>query len=128
MRGDFHKAVTIPAVHSELLHVEVVRKGNRLGRLIANSRIFRSKVVRYAAGYRRAQYRDTHRQLPRKLIRPLREEVGHRSVGVSGFLRSITGELRETSFHAGNGNRFFEKQEGGIPTEVSSLGRSGIRL
>ena len=32
MRGDFHKAVTIPAVHSELLHVEVVRKkANWLG-------------------------------------------------------------------------------------------------
>jgi hypothetical protein len=80
MRGDFN-AVTIPAVHSELLHVEVVRKGEPAG-LIANSRVFGVKYV--TPPVIAAPNTATHRQLPRK-PQFVREEVGHRSVGVSGF-------------------------------------------
>ena len=41
----FHKAVTIPAIHSQLRHVNIVRKGHRLDRLITHFRIFRRPVI-----------------------------------------------------------------------------------
>ena len=39
MRGDFHEAVTISAVHAELLDMDVVRKGHRLRWLISDSSV-----------------------------------------------------------------------------------------
>jgi hypothetical protein len=68
----------MPAIHTELLHMDVMLKGNWLRWLITHTRIFRSKIVGDATGHCRAQDGSANRQLPWKLIRPLGEKIGHR--------------------------------------------------
>jgi hypothetical protein len=50
LRGDFHEAVTIPAIHPQLSHVNVVRERHRLDRLVSNFGVLRRGVVPCGAG------------------------------------------------------------------------------
>ena len=110
MGSYLHETMAIPAVHTKLLHVKIMLERHRLGRLVTNARVFGSELVGDAAGNCRAEHNNAHRQLPGKLIRPLREEICHRSEAVSGCLRLTTDELRETRFHNRNGNCFFSNK------------------
>jgi hypothetical protein len=77
MRSHFHIAVAIPAVHAKLLNMEVMLKGYGLRGFISDPGVFRSEIVGDSAGNRRPEHSNAHRQLPRKLIRPLWEEICH---------------------------------------------------
>ena len=45
MACNLHKTVAIAAIHTELLHMNRVRKRNRLVRLITDARVLRSEVI-----------------------------------------------------------------------------------
>jgi len=45
VRRNFHVRVTIPAIHAELRHMDVMRKRHRLNRLVPSSEVFRREVV-----------------------------------------------------------------------------------
>ena len=50
LRGHIHKAVTIPAIHPQLGHVNIVRKRHRLDRLVSDFRVLRRGVIPRGAG------------------------------------------------------------------------------
>ena len=50
LRGHFHEAVTIPAIHPQLCHVNIVRKRHRLGRLVSDFGVFRRGVIPRGSG------------------------------------------------------------------------------
>ena len=45
LRGHFHEAVTIPAIHPQLGHVNIVRKRHRLDRLVSDFCVLRRGVI-----------------------------------------------------------------------------------
>ena len=78
MRSYFHETMAIPAVHAKLLNVKIMLKWHRLRGLVANPGILGCEIVRNSASYGRPEHSNAYRQLPRKLIRPLWEEICHR--------------------------------------------------
>ena len=50
LRGDFHEAVTIATIHTELCHVNIVRKRHRLGWLVSDFGVFRRGVIPRGSG------------------------------------------------------------------------------
>ena len=50
LRGDFYEAVTVATIHTELCHVNIVRKRHRLGRLVTDFGIFRRGVIPRGGG------------------------------------------------------------------------------
>ena len=50
LRGHFHETVTIPAIHPQLVHVNIVRKRNRLDRLVSDFCVLRRGVIPCRAG------------------------------------------------------------------------------
>ena len=65
VRRHFHKAVTIPAIHSQLCHVNVVRKRHRLDRLVADLRVFWRRVVPRGCAQSTGNHNAAHQQLDR---------------------------------------------------------------
>ena len=68
MRPDFDEAVAIPAVHSQLGYVNVVRKRHRLDWLITDLGIFRRHVVSGAGGQTAHDHKAANRQFERQPI------------------------------------------------------------
>ena len=50
LRGHFHEAVTVPAIHPQLGHVNIVRKRDRLDRLVSDFCVLRRGVIPRGAG------------------------------------------------------------------------------
>ena len=77
LRGHFHEAVTIPAIHSELGHVNIVRKRHRLDRLISDLRVLRRGVIPCRASQTTDDYNHADGYLERYPIRPAWKEIRH---------------------------------------------------
>jgi hypothetical protein len=81
MRGYFHEAVAITAVHSQLGHVNVVRKRYRLDRLVTDLGIFRRHIIPGAGGKPADNYDAANRQFERQPVGPARKKVRHKVSG-----------------------------------------------
>ena len=68
MRGYFHEAVAITAVHSQLGHVNVVRERHRLDRLVTDLGIFRRHVIPSAGGKTAHDHEAANRQFERQPV------------------------------------------------------------
>ncbi len=77
LRRDFHKAVTIPAIHSELRNVNVVRKRHRLDRLISDFGVFWRDVIPRSGGQSTNDHDAANHELDRHQIRPAWKEICH---------------------------------------------------
>ena len=77
LRGHFHEAVTIPAVHSQLGHVNIMRKRHRLNRLISDLRVLRRGVIPCRAGQTADDHNHADGYLERYPIRPAWKEIRH---------------------------------------------------
>jgi len=77
LRRHFHEAVTIPAIHSELGHVNIVRKRHRLDRLISDLRVLRRGVIPCRASQTTNDNNHADGHLERYPIRPAWKEIRH---------------------------------------------------
>ena len=77
MRGHFHETVTIPAIHPQLGHVNIVRKRHRLDRLVSDFCIFRCCVIPRGGGQAASNHNGADEELDRNPIRPAWKEIGH---------------------------------------------------
>jgi len=77
LRGHFHKAVTIPAIHPQLGHVNIVRKRDRLDRLVSDFGVLRRGVVPRGPGQGTSDHNHADDHLEGYPIRPAWKEIGH---------------------------------------------------
>jgi hypothetical protein len=77
LRGDFHEAVTIPAIHPQLSHMNIVRKRHRLDRLVSDFCVLRSGVIPCGPGQGTSDHNHTDDRLKGYPIRPAWKEIGH---------------------------------------------------
>jgi hypothetical protein len=77
LRGDFYEAVTVTTIHTELCHVNIVRKRYRLGRLVTDFGIFRRGVIPRGSGQATNNHNRADDHLDRYPIRPAWKEIGH---------------------------------------------------
>src|SRR6266487_1776468 len=81
MRRHFDKAVAIAAIHSELSHVNVVRKRHRLDRLITDTGIFWRDVVPRGRTQAARDQDAGDRHLQWQPIAPAWKEICHKISG-----------------------------------------------
>jgi hypothetical protein len=81
--GHIHEGVAVAAVETELIHVNLVGKRNRLGWLVACIESLRSRVVGKGGSDPDNEGACAYGDLQRKKIGPAREEVGHGDVLLS---------------------------------------------
>ena len=77
LRGHFHETVTIPAIHSQLGHVNVVRKRHRLDWLVSDFCVLRGGVIPCRAGQATNDHNQANDDLEGYPIRPAWKEIGH---------------------------------------------------
>ena len=77
MAGDLDEAVTITAIHSQLLYVKGMGEGNRLVRLVADSGVLGREVIPDPQGDGGADHQAADEQLKRQPIGPSREKIRH---------------------------------------------------
>ncbi len=77
LRGHFHEAVTVPAIHPQLGHVNIVRKRHRLDRLVSDFCVLRRGVVPRGAGQGTSDHNHANDHLEGYPIRPAWKEIGH---------------------------------------------------
>src|SRR6267142_5055688 len=77
LRGDFHETVTIPAIHPQLGHVNIVRKWHRLDRLVSDFCIFRGCVIPRGGRQAASDHNRADDHLEGYPIRPAWKEIGH---------------------------------------------------
>lgn len=77
LRGDFYEAVTVATIHTELCHVNIVRKRHRLGWLVTDFGIFRRGIIPRGSGQAADSHNRADDHLDRYPIRPARKEIGH---------------------------------------------------
>ena len=77
LRGHFHEAVTVPAIHTQLGNVNIVRKRHRLDRLVSDFGVFRRSVIPRGCGQATSNHNHTDDHLDRYPIRPAWKEIGH---------------------------------------------------
>jgi len=77
LRGDFYEAVTVATIHTELCHVNIVRKRHRLGRLVTDLGIFRRGVIPRGSGQAANNHNRADDHLDWYPIRPAWKEIGH---------------------------------------------------
>jgi len=77
LRCHLHEAVTVPAIHSELRDVNIVRKRHRLDRLIADLRVFWRPVVPCRCGQSADDHNPADQELQRQPIRPAWKKIRH---------------------------------------------------
>lgn len=80
MGGHLDEAMTITAIHAELLHVDHMRERHRLGGLVADSGIFGSEVIPEPPNNRRSDCSHANHQLQGKQVGPFWKKVRHGSV------------------------------------------------
>jgi hypothetical protein len=78
VRSDLDKAMAIPAIHSQLGHMDIVREGYRLNRLVTDARIFGRSVVPRGRGRSANNQSAAHRNLQREPVGPAWEEICHK--------------------------------------------------
>jgi hypothetical protein len=81
--GNFHEAMTVTAVHSELLHMEGVGKGDRLIRLVANAGVLRREVIPDSKRDGCANNQHTDKELERQPIGPSGKKIRHRVIEIA---------------------------------------------
>ena len=79
MRRHIHEAVAITAIHPQLRNVNVVRKRDRLDRLISDPRIFRGNIVPRPRGQPANDDDAANENLKRQPIRPSWKKIRHRA-------------------------------------------------
>ena len=77
LRGHFHETVTIPAIHPQLGHVNIVRKRHGLDRLVSDFRVLRGGVIPCRAGQGTSDHNHADDHLEGYPIRPAWKEIGH---------------------------------------------------
>lgn len=77
VRGDLNEAMTIPAIHPELLHVDDVREWHGLGGLVADAGVLRGEIIGQPAGDHRHYRAYTDHQLQGKPVRPFWKKIRH---------------------------------------------------
>ena len=77
----FHKAVAIPAIHSQLRDVDVMRKGHRLDRFVTNLCVLWRRIIPSRCGQSTDRNDAADHQFERYPVGPAWKEVGH---GMSG--------------------------------------------
>ena len=77
LRCHLHKAVTIPAIHSELRDVNIVRKRHWLDRLVADFRVFWRRVIPRRCGQSADDHNAADQELERQPIRPAWKKICH---------------------------------------------------
>jgi hypothetical protein len=83
MRGNVDKAVAVAAIHSELVHMQCMRKGHRLDGGVSDARIFGRRVIPGRAGKRGHKDHDNDEKLKGQPIGPTREKIRHNSLSAS---------------------------------------------
>ena len=73
----FHKAVTIAAIHSQLRHMNVVRKRHRLNRFVADLCVLWRHVIPGCRGQSTDRNDTADHQFERYPVGPAWKEVGH---------------------------------------------------
>src|ERR1041384_5626881 len=96
MGRHFDKAVAVPAIHSQLRHMDIVRKRDRLDRLIADPRAFWCAVIPGRSGQSAHDESPADRHLKWQPIAPTREKVRHK-LSQRDRLGSATTNLRTNS-------------------------------
>ena len=84
--SDVDKGVTVATVQTELVNVDLVRKGNRLTRLIPYPCGFWSRVVAESEGDASSGGAETHGNFQRQQIGPAGKNVCH---GEAGTVRGV---------------------------------------
>ena len=77
LRGHFHETVTIPAIHPQLGHVNIVGKRHRLDRLVSDFCVLRRAVIPCRAGQATNDHNHADDHLEGYPIRPAWKEIGH---------------------------------------------------
>jgi hypothetical protein len=77
LRGDFHETVTIPAIHPQLGHVNIVRKRHRLDRLVSDFCVLRRGVIPCGPSQATNDHNHADDHLEGYPIRPAWKEIGH---------------------------------------------------
>ena len=77
LRGHFHEAVTIPAIHPQLGHVNIVRKRHRLDWLVSDLRVLRRGVIPCGPSQATSDHNHADDNLEGYPIRPTWKEIGH---------------------------------------------------
>jgi hypothetical protein len=77
LRGHFHETVTIPAIHSQLGHVNIVRKGHGLDRLVSDFCVLRRGVIPCGPSQATSDHNYADDHLEGYPIRPAWKEIGH---------------------------------------------------
>jgi hypothetical protein len=77
LRGHFHEAVTIPAVHSQLVHVNIVWKWHGLNWLVSDFCVLRRGVIPCGSGQATSDHDHADDHLEGYPIRPAWKEIRH---------------------------------------------------
>jgi hypothetical protein len=77
LRSHFYEAVTVPAIHPQLSHVNIVRKRDRLDRLVSDFGVLRRGVIPCGSGQGTSDHNHADEQLEGYPIRPAWKEIGH---------------------------------------------------
>lgn len=77
VRSHLDEAVAVSAIHTELLDMDDVGKGDRLVGLVADARVFRGEVISETTGNHRDQRADANDQLQGKPVSPFWKKIRH---------------------------------------------------
>jgi hypothetical protein len=77
LRGHFHEAVTVPAIHPQLGHMNIVRKRDWLNRLVSDFGVLRRSVIPCGPAQGTSDHNHADEQLEGYPIRPAWKEIGH---------------------------------------------------
>lgn len=69
--------MTIPAIHAELGHMDVVRERHRLNRLISRPHVLRREVIPVERRNCSSNDQEAKSDLQRQIIRPARKNISH---------------------------------------------------
>lgn len=91
VRRFLHSCVAVTAIHPELVDMEGVIEGHRLGWLVADPGIFGCKVIGHAGNHAGSHHGNADQDFDWEPVGPSRENVGHegwgagKSVGIRGL-------------------------------------------
>jgi hypothetical protein len=77
VRGFFHSRMAVTAIHTELIHVEGVIKGNGLGGLVSHPGVFWGEVVGHSGNDASHHDCQTDKNLDRQPVGVAGEDIGH---------------------------------------------------
>jgi hypothetical protein len=77
LRGHLHEAMTVPAIHPQLRHVNIVRKRHWLDRLVSDFGVLWRGIIPCGCGQATSDHNQADGELDRYPIRPAWKEIGH---------------------------------------------------